>query len=54
MKRREQEKCKGGEDYDEEEKEGCTYTNAIERVSAQVEEKRQEFSRQSCLLLSYC
>lgn len=34
-------KAKGGEDEQEKE-EGCTYTNAIERVNAQVEKKRQE------------
>ena len=39
-RRREREKSRGGED--DEEEEGCTYTNAIERVSAPVEKKRRE------------
>lgn len=41
MEKRTRKKSKGGGE-DEEEEEGCTYTNAIERVSAQVEKKRRE------------
>ena len=41
-KRTRKKKSKGEEE--EEEEEGCTYTNAIERVSAQVEKKKRQES----------
>jgi len=40
MEKRTRKKARGEEEDEEEEEEGCTYTNAIERVNAQVEKKR--------------